>query len=127
MAGTNQSDESSSPDSPKVNPADEEEYWRREYPSRPYAQESREFDDVLPAYRFGWEAAHSPRFIGRDFDDIEPDLGKEWEDDRGPAEAAWREIRDAARDAWSRIRGSRFGSTRRDLEEKLSESKMRNL
>src|SRR3954470_12817572 len=38
-----------------VNPTAEDAYWRNNYSKRPYAA-NRSYDDLAPAYRYGWES-----------------------------------------------------------------------
>src|SRR5688500_7968564 len=45
-----------------VNPTEEDAYWQSNYATRPYAGD-RSYDDLRPAYRYGWEsrARHQDR------------------------------------------------------------------
>ena len=92
-----------------INPTDEDEYWRRNYASRPYVAPGHEYDAYRPAYRHGWES--SQRHGGKSFDEAEPELRREWDATRGNAGMSWEGARDATRDAWHRAR-----SPRRDRE-----------
>src|SRR5437899_3078571 len=83
-----------------VNPTVEDEYWRQNYSSRPYAS-SGTYDEFRPAFEYGWESYS--RYRGRQFDDVEPDLRREWEKGRKNAGLGWDEVRRAARDAWDRV------------------------
>lgn len=88
-----------------VNPTAEDEYWRTEHRNRPYVNRDRSYEYYRPAYRFGWETATKPQYIGRHFEDIEPELEREWPTYRGSHDADWREVREATRDSYSRIHG----------------------
>lgn len=86
-----------------VNPTEEESYWRNEYRTRPYYKTGHDYDYYQPAYRYGWESATKPNYMGRRFEDVEPDLAREWTDYRGTHRGEWQDVRDAARDSYSRI------------------------
>lgn len=87
-----------------VNPTVEDEYWRNNWQSRPYADRSRGYEHYQPAYRFGWEARD--RYRDRDWSDVENNLASDWDRHRESARAdlKWDEARLAARDAWQRVR-----------------------
>ena len=85
----------------KLEPADEESHWRREYRSRPYFREGLQFDDYQPAYQYGWECATKPDFVGRHFDEVESEIATNWRP--GPNGPEWTEIRGPARDAYERV------------------------
>lgn len=87
-----------------INPSEEEAYWREQFRRRPYAREGRDYERYAPAYRYGWEAAISPSFSGRSFEDIEPELERGWAASRERGRPQWREIREASRDAFNRAR-----------------------
>jgi hypothetical protein len=86
-----------------INPQHEDEYWRREFPNRPYASQSRYSydDDYAPAYRFGYE--RFPQYEGRSWTEVEPDLSRDWATARGTSRLEWAEAREAARDAYDRL------------------------
>jgi len=84
-----------------VDPAAEESYWRDEYIRRPYAGQSARYEDYAPAYRYGVDAY--ARYNGRDWHDVEAQLGSDWESARGGSSLAWADAQHAARDAWARL------------------------
>jgi len=84
----------------KINPSVEHEYWRKTYTTRPYTLGSS-YDDFGPAYQYGWESRG--RYAGKNFVDIESDLGRDWEKSRGQSKLGWDRASLAARDAWERI------------------------
>jgi len=84
-----------------VNPAVEDDYWRRNYASRPYVTPGATYETYRIAYRFGWESCR--RYRGRRFADVEGDLRREWE--RTDREMSWETARSATRDAWQRVVG----------------------
>jgi hypothetical protein len=92
-----------------VNPGVEDDFWRRNYATRPYVTPGANYETYRPAYQFGWESYR--RFRGRRFDDIESDLRREWE--RMDRELSWSKARGATQDAWKRL-GERATSDRRD-------------
>jgi hypothetical protein len=84
---------------------DEDEYWRENYRSRPYAEIGRDYDYYSPAYRFGYEA--SSRYPNRQWTDVESDLSRDWETYEHRGESTWEQIKGAVRDAWDRMTGNR--------------------
>ena len=87
-----------------VNPTEEENYWRESYRTRPYYKNGLDYEHFQPAYRYGWESATKPAYMGRSFDEAEPDLRSNWNSYRGTNRAEWDEARHASRDAFDRIR-----------------------
>jgi hypothetical protein len=95
-----------------INPTAEDEYWRGEHRNRPYYAPGTDYDrDYAPAYRAGYTAAGQYR--GRDWDEVEEDLGTNWESARGQSNLTWDKARDASRDAWDRVanRGAAVSET----------------
>ena len=86
----------------KADPAVEDNYWRDNYSSRPYVTSGASYDDYGPAYRHGVEA-HT-RYPGRQFDEIESDLGRDWSTTRGTSSLEWDKAKHASRDAWGRVK-----------------------
>ena len=80
-----------------VNPTEEDAYWRENYSRRPYAAD-RSYDDLAPAYRYGWESR--ARYADRDWQDVESDLQYGWEQAKGKSQLAWSDAKPAAKDAW---------------------------
>jgi hypothetical protein len=90
-----------------VNPAHEDEYWRREFPHRPYGASSPySYDDYSPAYRFGYE--RFPQYSGRSFEEVEPEFSRDWATVRGTSRLEWAQAREATRDAYDRL--AHFGA-----------------
>jgi hypothetical protein len=85
----------------RIDPSVEEHHWRNEYPNRDYYDPNLSYDEIGPAYKYGWEsrAQHTERH----WDDVEPDLAHEWTTRRGNSSLDWGRARPAARDAWDRI------------------------
>ncbi len=84
-----------------INPAAEDDHWRQDFPSRPYA-DGLEYSVFQPAYKLGWESYG--RHTGKKFDEVEPELKREWERDTDSAgRISWDKAKDATRDAWHRV------------------------
>ena len=54
-----------------------------------------------PAYRYGYHAASDPRFRGRSFDEIEPELRSDYA--RHYPGDAWDRVKDSVRYGWSKV------------------------
>lgn len=77
-----------------------DEYWRREYRSRPYVQPHEEYEHYRPAYQYGWRArAARP---GKKFEEVEDELQTDWRAAPGYESLEWTRFRPAVRDAWDR-------------------------
>lgn len=92
-----------------VNPTEEDTYWRDQHSKRPYYKTGTDYSHYQPAYRYGWESATRPDYMGRSFDEVEPDLRTNWNTYRGTHKAEWNDVRDASRDAYDRIRTHHTG------------------
>lgn len=84
----------------QLDPTVEHAYWRQNYPSRPYYSAAISYDDLAPAYRYGWEARS--RYSDADFDDVESTLEQGWNETVHDIELGWELARGPARDAWDR-------------------------
>jgi hypothetical protein len=89
---------------------DEDEFWRSNYRTRPYASSGSDYDYYQPGYRYGYEAAN--RFRDRDWRDVESDLSEGWNTYEYRGDSTWEQIKDAVRDAWDRVTGKRPVGTR---------------
>jgi hypothetical protein len=97
---------------------DEDNWWRNNFSSRPYAT-GRNYDDFRPAYQYGFEAGQ--HHLGRKWDEVESDLKSGWEkfEGRRGAGSTWDSVKAAVRDAWHRITGQH------DLDaDRMSESEV---
>jgi hypothetical protein len=83
---------------------DEDNWWRSNFSSRPYAT-GRDYDDFRPAYQYGFESGQ--HHLGRKWDEVESDLKSGWEkfEGRRGAGSTWDSVKSAVRDAWHRITG----------------------
>ena len=86
---------------PKVDPANEELYWREHYASEPYFEANFSFEDYLPAWRVGWEGRS--KYPGRKFEDVEEDLKAEFHWSRGQSRLLWEQAKAAVRAAFERL------------------------
>jgi len=83
-----------------VNPTEEEAYWREAHASRPYAAK-RTYDELAPAYRYGWESC--VRYGGCEWNAAEPELERGWDKAKADSKLGWNEAKGATRDAWDRV------------------------
>lgn len=61
-----------------------------------------DYADYAPAYRYGYEAAQNTRYLGRPFEEVEPELHAEYVK-RHPGGAAWDRVRDSVRYGWAKV------------------------
>lgn len=87
----------------EIDPTNESAYWRSNFKSRPYGRDAR-YEDLEPAYRYGWE--HASRNRGKRFEELEADLERGWRERRESAGLTWEKAKQAARDAWDRVTGT---------------------
>lgn len=84
-----------------VNPTVENTYWEQNYRSRPYVDHNRSYADYKDAYRYGWESRMANP--GRQWNDVENELGSKWPQDRNKSGLAWEQVKEATHDAWNRV------------------------
>ncbi|HZW06444.1 MAG TPA: hypothetical protein VFF65_04915 [Phycisphaerales bacterium] len=84
-----------------IDPTEEEGYWRSNFKSRPYARDYGSYEEVAPAYRYGWESAASRKW--NSFDEAEGSLSKNWDKAKGKTELTWEKAKVAVKDAWDRV------------------------
>jgi hypothetical protein len=82
----------------------EDEYWRTNYKTRPYAG-SYDYEYFQPGYRYGYESAH--RYQGKKWDEMEPDLRSGWDRYEHRGTSTWEQVKHAVRDGWDRLMGRR--------------------
>lgn len=85
----------------KINPDVEDSYWRENHKTRPYAAGNK-YEDLQPAYRYGWETRGRYPTSTR-FDQVESELGQKWTEVKGTSKLGWEKAKSASRDAWDRI------------------------
>jgi hypothetical protein len=83
----------------KVNPTEEDAFWRENYDGRPYVKKGASYEDYEPAYRYGWETR--TKHTGMNFDEVESHLRSGWKNTNSGL--GWDAARPAVRDAWQRI------------------------
>lgn len=76
--------------------------FREHYKAGPYATYGYAYDQVTPAYLFGYQLGTSQSFKGHDWTTIEPEAGKAWEE-RNPG--TWEHMKAAVRHAWDKVSG----------------------
>jgi hypothetical protein len=59
------------------------------------------YEQVQPAYRYGYDLATDERYIDRDWNEVEPEARRRW-DERNPG--TWEAFKDAVRHAWKEIK-----------------------
>jgi hypothetical protein len=82
---------------------EDENFWRTNYASRPYASSDQGFEVYRSAYRYGHDAARQHR--GRRWSEVESELRSGWRAFEGRGERAWEQIKGAVHDAWDRVTG----------------------
>ncbi|HYG23811.1 MAG TPA: PRC and DUF2382 domain-containing protein [Verrucomicrobiae bacterium] len=87
----------------RVNPTQEDAYWREQYQREPYYNKDYTYDDYQGAYRTGYEGWGLYGSQGRTYDQAEPDLRREYEKNYGKSRLSWDQARHATRAAWSRF------------------------
>lgn len=86
-----------------INPTVEENYWRENHASQPWADQSSTYEHYAPAYRTGYEGVQ--KYVGRQYHEIEADLARDYDkNDANPA-IPWDRARPAVRAAWHRVSG----------------------
>lgn len=83
----------------------EDRFWRENFSTRPYRKADRGYEHYQPGYRYGFESAN--RYSGREWNDVEPELRSGWDsyEHRGSGQSTWEDIKDSVRDAWDKVRG----------------------
>ena len=87
-----------------IDPTGEDKHWQENYKTRPYYDPKVGYDEVQPAYKYGWES--KTRHEGKTFEEAEPHLRQDWDTQRGQSNLSWDRAKEPVRDAWSRVGGS---------------------
>jgi hypothetical protein len=85
----------------RIDPTVEEHHWRNVYPTRDYYDENVDYNQIGPAYQYGWESR--AKYHDRSWDEAERDLARDWNTQRGKSSLDWPRARPATRDAWERV------------------------
>ena len=83
---------------------DDDKRYRERYESSASRLADRTYEDVRPAYFVGHLAARNPDYMGRSFEEIEPDLSRGWTDEVAARAGAWSTSRQYAREAFEAAR-----------------------
>jgi hypothetical protein len=78
------------------------EDFRKHYRTN-YANNQYSFNNYQPAYQYGYGLADDPRYTGRTWMEIEPEVRRDWES-RG--HGAWEDFKDSVRYAWERAKAA---------------------
>jgi hypothetical protein len=76
--------------------------FRQHYTST-YGTSGEGYDTYRPGYTYGYEMASDPRYQGRSFDDIEPELRNEYS--RRYPNSTWERMKDSVRYGWNKVTG----------------------
>jgi uncharacterized protein (TIGR02271 family) len=87
-----------------IDPTGEDRHWQENYKTRPYYDPKVGYDEVAPAYKYGWES--KTRHEGKTFEEAEPHLRQDWDRQRGESKLSWDRAKEPVRDAWSRVSGA---------------------
>jgi hypothetical protein len=88
--------------SERIDPAEEDRYWRENFRARPYVPHGSDYSRYRPAFRFGWESR--VRYFDRSWHQAESHLQRDWLL-RHESAMPWLRARLPARDAWERVDG----------------------
>jgi uncharacterized protein (TIGR02271 family) len=77
-----------------------------------YSASGDTYEDYAPAYCYGYDMAGDPRYQGKDFNQVEPQLRTEY--NRTYPNSTWEKIENAVRYGWNKVTGrsSSAGSSR---------------
>ncbi len=75
--------------------------FRNDFNSR-FDNSGYTFEQISPAYEYGYSLANDPRFRTSDWSTLEPSVRNAWEQ-QNPG--TWEQFKDAVRYAWDRTRG----------------------
>lgn len=89
-----------------IDPTAEDQYWRENYMSRPYYDNSYSYADYEPAYRMGYQSYGTYYDSNRSYDDVEPELRDRYNREHGSGNLNWEKAKHATRDAWHRVENS---------------------
>lgn len=78
--------------------------YRKDFQTR-YGARGGSYDDYAPAYRYGYTLANDPRYQGKNWSAIEPEVQRDWAQ-RYP-EATWERFKLAVRHGWERVTSKR--------------------
>ncbi len=76
--------------------------FRRDFDAR-YGASGGNYDEYAPAYNYGYAMAADPRYRGKRFDEVEPDLRSDY--GRRYPNSAWERMKDSVRYGWDKVTG----------------------
>lgn len=68
-----------------------------------FSQQGRNYEELRPAYFYGYDLARNPQYRNRSWDQIEMDARRSWESEYH--DSLWDDIKDAVREGWMRATG----------------------
>jgi uncharacterized protein (TIGR02271 family) len=68
-----------------------------------HGSSGRSWEQDEPAYRYGYTSANAPTYQDREWQDVEPELGRDWSRRYGE-QSTWNQARENAREAWEEAR-----------------------
>ncbi|MGB3492743.1 MAG: hypothetical protein WBA57_08440 [Elainellaceae cyanobacterium] len=81
-----------------------DEYWSRNYSSRPYFDSDEEYDRYAPAYRLGYDSFNSyGRKDGMTYAEAEPHIRDEYQRQHHDDGLSWEKGKHAIKDVWNRL------------------------
>lgn len=83
--------------------SDDDIYYREHF-KLTYGASGGAYDDYAPAYLYGSQIAGSGKYVGRQWDEIEPELRTDW-DSRHSGVSTWEKMKSAVRHGWDRMTG----------------------
>src|SRR3954469_13068506 len=103
----------------KVNPTQEETYWRHNHYREDFAG-NRPYAEYRNAYKCGYEGYST--YGGGTFEEHENELRRRYEADRGTSKLDWNQARPAARAAWHRLERNAERLIGYDVQDESGES-----
>lgn len=76
--------------------------FRRDFDTR-YGASGGNYDEYAPAYNYGYAMGADPRYRGKRFDEVEPDLRNDY--GRRYPNSAWERMKDSIRYGWDKVTG----------------------
>jgi len=79
-----------------------EDHYRSHFESNAAGHGDLTYDRARPVYQLGHIASQNPDYVGRSFDDVEPDIKRGWNDDLRSQYGEWDNMRPYAAEAFNR-------------------------
>ena len=81
---------------------EDETYFREHFETAAFRPPEWDYDRVRPAYHLGYLASQNPEYVGRKFEEIEPDLERGWNADARTRYGDWADYRPYAERGYAR-------------------------